>query len=99
MKANFAKLNQRIQAVDTEVAVAQRTRSAKATEAFASLRDLTEQQIEMAARIAPEIRIVVGYTKEQLFNNENGEEAVLDKVITDLVSYVENRLTYWESLL
>lgn len=94
-----AELQQKYQKVRTESEFIRRKKSSAAFNARKALSEITKEDLELLSPIAPEIRIIVAFTQEEIADNKNGEVAMIERVKEQLRTFAEQRLTFYEEHL
>lgn len=99
MSSRITQLSSRLQKLTTEYEIAMRSRKEEAAKAVSALSKIAKEDVDLLAPIAPKLRIVVEYTEEDLIQNVNGEVATLSEVMSQLDSYLDARLRFYEDQL
>ncbi len=99
MAQTVAQLSSRLNKLEMEYKVAERRRIEEIDKAVTALASIKPEDVELLKGVVPELSAVVKFTKQDLMDDMNGEVAMLRKVTTDLESYLERRLTFYEEQL
>lgn len=95
----ISQLSARLQTLSTESEIMRRGRKEEASKAIVVLRRISEADVEMLSAIAPKLKVIVHYTEEDLIANKNDEVITIKEVLSQLDTYLEERLRYYEEQL
>ncbi len=93
------EISKELQSISAEVAVLRRQREDMANKAVQALSDVSPADVQMLSTVVPLLAEIVTYTVEDIKNNQHDEVVKIKSVMSDLQTYIESRLSYYEEQL
>lgn len=99
MAQKLEDLITRVNKCKGEYVYALRKREEDIQAAVRALSSITDEDVEALSGVVPNLKIIKGYTVQQLSENLHDEIATVQETVQTLKRYVEGRLDYLESQL
>ena len=99
MEQTVTQLSSRLNKIETEYTVAARRRAENAHRAFKAISEISDADFELVKSVVPNLAVIRTFTEKDLMENLNGEIDMVRKAATDLRTYVEHRLAFYEEQL
>lgn len=99
MSVDIVSLCNRFAAVEQEVSYIQRKRKEEAENAVRALQAITDEEVELLKKCAPEFEQIRSYTVDDLLHDANGELAQTQRVYGQLTDMLDRWLKHCEDSL
>lgn len=99
MDQTVTQMSARLNKIELEYNLAVRKRADGVAKAVKALAEISKEDVEMLKGVAPTIAVIASYTEKDLMENLNGEVGLVHQAASELKTYLEHRLSFYEEQL